>query len=88
VRSEIVDLMNGLDELDVLRDAVSQKAWNDALTQEIESCGRLLVLLGAPDTDSEKPLMHLFASSTNEKRLRESIAELGAGQGVERSLIE
>ncbi|CAN5433113.1 hypothetical protein BH10PSE4_BH10PSE4_18080 [soil metagenome] len=84
MRGGIIDLVNGLDELEVL----SGDAWDDAVAQEIEACGQLLATLGAPDPESDKPLMHLFASPANEWRLRESIAQLDAGQAIERELIE
>jgi len=58
------------------------------VAQEMGACGLLLTALGAPDFDSDKPLMDLFSSPANEKRLRDSISQLEAGQGTERDLIE
>jgi hypothetical protein len=88
VRDEIIDLVNGLDELEIIAEFSGEEAWNEVVAQEIETCGLLLAALGAPDPNSEKPLMHLFSSPTNEKRLRDSISQLDAGLGVERNLIE
>lgn len=88
MRSEIIDLVNGLDELEAIGDWSGEKAWKEAVAREIATCELLLAALGEPDPNSDRPLLHLFSSPTNEKRLRDSIAQLDAGQGFERDLIE
>lgn len=88
VRTELIDLVDGLDELEFLREAEGHEVWRKAVTEGIETCELLLAASGEPDPKSDKPLMHLFSSQTNESRLRDSIAQLDAGQSGERDLIE
>ncbi len=50
--------------------------------------GEGVVMIAQSEWDSIEETLYLLASPANAKRLLESIAELEAGKGVERQLIE
>ena len=50
--------------------------------------GRSVVLVSLEDWHAMQETNYLLSSPANAQRLRESIAELEAGQGVERELID
>ncbi len=50
--------------------------------------GKAAVLISAEDYAAVEETLYLLASPKNAERLREAIAELDAGKGVERDLIE
>ncbi|AXQ96062.1 type II toxin-antitoxin system prevent-host-death family antitoxin (plasmid) [Cereibacter azotoformans] len=47
-----------------------------------------VVVVGKEEWDAIQATLHLLSSPVNAARLRESIAQLNAGQGTERDLIE
>ena len=47
-----------------------------------------VVMVSLADWNAMEETMHLMASRTNAARLMESVAQLDAGQGTERELIE
>lgn len=47
-----------------------------------------VVVVGKDEWDAIQATLHLLSSPVNAARLRESIAQLDAGQGTERELIE
>ena len=49
--------------------------------------GRPVVMVSLDDWNSIRETEHLLSSAENAKRLRESIAELDSGKGVERELV-
>ncbi|HYG25925.1 MAG TPA: type II toxin-antitoxin system prevent-host-death family antitoxin [Caulobacteraceae bacterium] len=50
--------------------------------------GEAVVMVSLSDWQAMEETTYLNASPANAKRLRESIAELNAGEGVERDLIK
>lgn len=50
--------------------------------------GRAVVMVSLEDWSAIDETMHLLSSPVNARRLRESIAELDAGGGTERELIQ
>ena len=47
-----------------------------------------VVILPLAELESIRETLHLLSSPVNAQRLREGIAQLNAGQGIERDLIE
>lgn len=47
-----------------------------------------VVVVGKEEWDAIQATLHLLSSPVNAAQLRESIAQLNAGQGTERDLIE
>jgi antitoxin YefM len=47
-----------------------------------------VVIIPLAEWEGMKETLHLLSAPENARRLRESIAELDAGKGTERSLIE
>ena len=50
--------------------------------------GEGVVMVSQSEWDSIEETLHLLRSPTNAKRLMDGIAQLDAGKGVERTLIE
>jgi antitoxin YefM len=50
--------------------------------------GKPVVMVDLDDWNAMRETMYLLSTPNNTKRLMESIAELDAGKGVERELIE
>jgi antitoxin YefM len=50
--------------------------------------GRPVVIISLEDYDSMDETAYLLSSPNNARRLREAIAELNAGKGIVRDLIE
>lgn len=47
-----------------------------------------VVVMSLADFESWKETLYLLSSPANAKRLRESIAQLDAGEGIERELVD
>lgn len=68
---------------------VMDRAIHDKTETIITRSGReAVVVVGKEEWDAIAETLHLLNSPENARRLHESIAELDAGQGTERSLIE
>lgn len=53
-----------------------------------QKSGDDVVIISKADYDAMQETMHLLSSPTNAQRLNRSIAELEAGNGIERPLVE
>jgi antitoxin YefM len=49
--------------------------------------GEAVVMISLDDWNAMNETLYLLSSPTNARRLRDSIAQLDAGQGVERDLV-
>lgn len=68
---------------------VMDRAIHDKTEIAIARSGReAVVIVGKDEWDSIQSTLHLLSSRPNAARLRESIAQLDSGHGIERELIE
>lgn len=69
--------------------SVMDSAIHDKEETVITRAGReAVVVVGKDEWDAIQETLHLLSSPANAARLRESIAQLDAGQGAERDLTE
>ncbi|MYH58592.1 MAG: prevent-host-death protein [Boseongicola sp. SB0675_bin_26] len=84
----VKDILTYTDAGKHLKAAVDQAIRERTETAIARSGRKAVVIVGKNERDSIQSTLHLLSSRTNAARLRESVAQLDSGRGIERDTIE
>jgi len=83
-----MDVLNYSDTRANLKEVMDRVVEDHAPVVVTRQKAESVVMVSLSDWRAMEETLHLLSSPTNAARLRQSIAELDAGHGAERSLIE